>query len=79
LTAWRQLLEKEPDKARPIVLKTMQHWQKDRDFAGVRGSEALARLPEGERREWQQLWADVAELLARAEAKASSELSSTKK
>jgi hypothetical protein len=33
----------------------------------VRGPEALARLPEPERQAWQQLWADVADALARAE------------
>jgi hypothetical protein len=31
-----------------------------------RGPEALARLPEAERQEWQKLWADVADTLARA-------------
>jgi len=49
LNAWRQLLEKEPDKARPMVRQQMQHWQQAKDFAGVRGPEALAKLPIGER------------------------------
>jgi serine/threonine protein kinase/Flp pilus assembly protein TadD len=62
LAAWRQLLDKEPDKVRPVVLKTMQHWQQDKDFAGVRGPEALAKLPEAERNDWQKLWAEVDQL-----------------
>jgi tetratricopeptide (TPR) repeat protein len=59
LTAWQKQLAKNPDKLRPQVLKTMRHWQQDSDFAGVRGQEALAQLPEAERPEWQTLWQDV--------------------
>jgi hypothetical protein len=56
------LLENEPDRAVPVVLEAMQHWLSDKDFAGVRGSEALDRLPEAERRDWQKLWSEVDEL-----------------
>ncbi len=73
LAAYRRLLEKEPDKAGPAVHERMRHWQQDTDFAGVRGPEALARLPEAERQEWQKLWADVAEMLDRAEGRAAPE------
>jgi RNA polymerase sigma-70 factor, ECF subfamily len=69
LDAYRRLPEKEPDKAGPLVRQQMQHWQQDKDFAGVRGPKALARLPEAERLAWQQLWADVADTLSRAEGK----------
>jgi hypothetical protein len=41
----------------------------DPEFAGVRGPEALAKLPESERQPWQKLWADVAATLARAQGK----------
>jgi hypothetical protein len=44
----------------------MKHWQQDTDFAGVRGPAALAKLPEAERQDWEELWADVADLLGRA-------------
>ena len=47
----------------------MQHWQQDTDFAGVRGTDVIAKLPEAERQEWQKLWNDVADLLKRAQAK----------
>jgi Tfp pilus assembly protein PilF len=66
LKAWGQQLDQNPDKTRPLVAQRMQHWQGDADFAGVRGSEALERLPEAERQEWQKLWEDVATLRQRA-------------
>jgi serine/threonine-protein kinase len=67
LAAWRTRLEKDPNKAGPAVLQTMQHyWQRDTDFTGVRGPEALARLPQAERPVWQKLWEEVAALQQRA-------------
>jgi tetratricopeptide (TPR) repeat protein len=68
LRAWQRLLEKEPRKAGPTVGQKMQHWLKDPDFDGVRGA-ALARLSEVERRDWQQLWADVERTLEQARGK----------
>jgi tetratricopeptide (TPR) repeat protein len=66
LAAWRRLLEKEPVKARPALVAQMQHWLNDRDFAEVRGSEALERLPAAERSDWQKLWQEVEGLRQRA-------------
>jgi hypothetical protein len=43
----------------------MAHWLADPDFNGVRGPEALARLPQEEGAAWSRLWAAVASLLAR--------------
>ena len=37
-------------------------------LAGLPDAEALASLPEAERKEWQALWADVEALIARAGA-----------
>jgi serine/threonine protein kinase/tetratricopeptide (TPR) repeat protein len=62
----RHQLNKEPAKAAPAILQQLQHWLQDTDFAGVRGDEALARLPEAERADWQKLWADVETLRRRA-------------
>jgi serine/threonine protein kinase/Flp pilus assembly protein TadD len=70
LDAWRRVLEKGPEQARPVVVKQMQHWQQDSDFAGVRGPQALAKLPAAERGAWQRLWADVADMLARSQPQA---------
>jgi tetratricopeptide (TPR) repeat protein len=62
LAAWRKVLDSQPDKARPAVAQQMQHWLTDKDFNGVRGPDALAKLPEAERPDWQKLWADVADM-----------------
>jgi serine/threonine protein kinase/tetratricopeptide (TPR) repeat protein len=74
LAAWGRVLEKEPEKIAPMLTKTMQHWEQDTDFAGVRGSEALAKLPEAERQEWQKLWDNVADMLKKAQGKAVPEM-----
>jgi tetratricopeptide (TPR) repeat protein len=68
LAAWRAVLEKEPVKAAPVVAQQMARRLQDTDFAGVRGSEALARLPEEERQAWQKLWAEVSQLRTKARA-----------
>jgi Flp pilus assembly protein TadD len=67
LAAWRGLLKNGPARARPVIAGRMQHWLKDNDFYGMRGSDALAKLPEPERVAWDKLWADVANTLARAQ------------
>jgi serine/threonine protein kinase/tetratricopeptide (TPR) repeat protein len=71
LEAWRGLLDTQPGKARSAaaVTQVLRHWLSDPDFAGVRGSEALARLPEAERRAWQELWSGVDASVARAQAR----------
>ena len=43
---------------------TDEHWLTDPDFAGVRGGDALAKLPDAERQKWQKIWADVENTLA---------------
>jgi tetratricopeptide (TPR) repeat protein len=62
LTAWAKQLE---NKA-PALQKVLRRWQHDPDLAGVRDEQELAKLPTAERQAWQQLWADVDALLARA-------------
>jgi tetratricopeptide (TPR) repeat protein len=71
LEAWRHLLDKGPNQARSAatVTEVLQHWLADADFAGVRGPAALARLPDAERRVWQELWSDVADLVACVQSK----------
>jgi hypothetical protein len=49
----------------------MRHWQQDGDLAGIRDQAALKALPEEERTACERLWADVAELLQKAEGKSS--------
>jgi hypothetical protein len=69
LAHWAREGTKPDPKARALVGQTMQHWQRDRDLAGVRDQGALAQLPEAERAAWQQLWAEVEALRQRAQAK----------
>jgi tetratricopeptide (TPR) repeat protein len=69
LRTWQVVLAREPAKAQPAVTKAMQHWLADPDFSGVRGPEALGRLPTEERAAWEKLWAGVADTLARAQQK----------
>jgi tetratricopeptide (TPR) repeat protein/tRNA A-37 threonylcarbamoyl transferase component Bud32 len=52
---------------RTVVQQQMQQWQQDNDFAGVR-DDALAKLTEAERKEWQKLWEEV-ELLRKRTTK----------
>jgi serine/threonine protein kinase/Flp pilus assembly protein TadD len=66
LKQYAQILEKAPAQVRAAVQQRLVHWQQDTDFAGVRG-DALAKLPAAERQAWQQLWADVADMLAAAQ------------
>jgi hypothetical protein len=54
-------------KTRVAIRRWFQHWQQDTDLAGVREARELARLPAAEREAWQQLWAEVAALLKKAQ------------
>ncbi len=62
-------MEKSADKTGPEIAKRMRHWLQDTDFAGLRGPEALGKLPETERGDWKKLWEEV-ELLRQRAAKA---------
>jgi tetratricopeptide (TPR) repeat protein len=67
LEAQRRLLKTEPAKARPVLVRRLRDWLADADFAGVRGAEALARLPDAEQEGWRNLWRDVEKALAEAQ------------
>ncbi len=67
LTAWRKFLESGPTEARPFVVRTLSDWRQDRDLAGIRDPAALAVLPAEDQKACTQLWADVGELLKKAE------------
>jgi tetratricopeptide (TPR) repeat protein/serine/threonine protein kinase len=53
--------------AATVVLQTLKHWQKDENLAGLRDARQLARLPEAQRQEWQQFWAEVDALLKKVQ------------
>jgi tetratricopeptide (TPR) repeat protein len=69
LRAWRDLLNEEKATVAPIVGQNTQHWLDDTDFNGVREAEALAKLPEAERADWQKLWDEVDALRQKAQPK----------
>jgi tetratricopeptide (TPR) repeat protein len=54
---------------RAAVQQTLHHWQQDSDLAGIRDVAARAKLPAEDRAACEKLWADVAELLKKAEGK----------
>jgi hypothetical protein len=66
LKAWSHLLGQVKPQDRQTLQRTLQHWQRDPDLVSVRDVDALADLPAEERQAWQQLWADVDHLLAKA-------------
>ena len=67
LKAWAGLLDAEPARSAANVSNVLRRWLVETDFAGGRGREALAKLPEAERPAWQKLWNDVADALKRAQ------------
>jgi tetratricopeptide (TPR) repeat protein len=62
-------LDADPARHAHLVRVRMRQWQRDADLTGVRDKDALAKLPEAERKAWESLWADVAALEKRAWAK----------
>jgi hypothetical protein len=59
--AWRAL---SLAKDEPAFQDAMRHWREDAGLAGVRG-QALDKLPETERLDWQKLWDEVEALKSR--------------
>jgi WD40 repeat protein/Flp pilus assembly protein TadD/tRNA A-37 threonylcarbamoyl transferase component Bud32 len=69
LETWRGMLGKGSRNGAAAVADKLELWLKDDDFRTVRGAKALATLPEAERRGWEKLWADVADMVEQAQAK----------
>jgi serine/threonine-protein kinase len=65
--AWARQLEAGAPPDRAVVIKNLKHWQQDADLAGVRGDDALAKLPDEEQKAWRDMWSDVEGLLKKAE------------
>jgi serine/threonine-protein kinase len=68
LAASSAALEMGTFRQRAAVLRRLSRWQGDPALAGIRDGQALAGLPEPERRSLQDLWRRVDELRARAAA-----------
>jgi DNA-binding beta-propeller fold protein YncE len=63
LKVWARLVAPGPPPDRLSVARTLSHWQKNCDLAGIRDAAALAQLPAAEQKAFARLWADVAALL----------------
>jgi serine/threonine-protein kinase len=68
LATGTKLLETGSPQTRKDLAQDLTRWKQDRDLVGIRDPEALARLPEAERKEWHALWSEVDSLLKRAAA-----------
>jgi tetratricopeptide (TPR) repeat protein len=68
LAGWTKQARDDRPQDRVAVQQALRTWQRSADLAGVRDPAALARLPTAEREAWQQLWQEVADVLARAGA-----------
>jgi eukaryotic-like serine/threonine-protein kinase len=64
---WTKALQSNPAESRPLIVKTLQHWKRDRDLASLRDPNALAELPSEAQKAWRAFWADVEELLTKAQ------------
>ena len=63
LVVWAKLLDGGDPKVRAQVDQTLEGWKARHRPDCLRSPQALAKLPEAERKEWQALWADVDALL----------------
>ena len=64
-----QQIESANPADRANAQQTLRHWQRDRDLAAFRGADALAKLPDAERKDWEALWGRVSHLVDRAQAR----------
>jgi hypothetical protein len=67
LAAWAKIADGGKPTEKALVKQKMDQWRSDPDLAGVRDKEALDKLPDDERKDWQKLWAYAAAVLQRAE------------
>ena len=63
---WSKLLASDDAKARSQAVQTLERWKVDTDLPAIRDRDALAKLPESGRKQWQAFWVDVDALLKKA-------------
>jgi serine/threonine-protein kinase len=66
LAWWGNALDNGNTQQNDYLRWLMHSWQTDSNLAGVRAANALARLPDEERKQWEKFWSDVDALLRRA-------------
>jgi hypothetical protein len=65
LEFWKGKAKGDPLATQEMVTQ-LSRLQTDAELVSVRDDKALAQLPEAECKDWQTLWADVAQLLQKA-------------
>jgi tetratricopeptide (TPR) repeat protein len=68
LAAFSKLADESSPQVRQALVQGLQRCKGDDQLAGVRDASSLAKFPEAERRDWEQLWADVDRLLGRIQS-----------
>jgi hypothetical protein len=66
LAAWAKRLDGGDPMLREQAAQTLQHWKSDVDLTGIRNPEALTKLSDAKRKQWQALWASVDAMLSKA-------------
>jgi hypothetical protein len=69
LALWAKQADSQKVDERAMVVQKLKHWQEDAALAGVRDTEAMAKLPSGEQEAFKKLWADVEAVLKVAQEK----------
>jgi hypothetical protein len=72
LALWTQRLDATPADRAPVQ-DALNRLRREKDLAGVREPEELAKLPASERAAFIRLWADINDLLARSLANSASQ------
>jgi hypothetical protein len=67
LGAWSRVAESGTPQDRAKVAATLRHWRKDADLAAIRDADALAKLPEAERKDWQAFWVGCEALMRKGD------------
>jgi hypothetical protein len=67
LAHWRHQAEDGKAESKGLVVQALRHWKEDPDLAGLRDEAALKALPEDEQKACRPLWADVYNLLEKAQ------------
>ncbi len=64
LAIWSQAAQSKRATDERVVRRMLRQWQLEPDLAGVRDPAALAKLPESERKGWQDFWQEVQRMLS---------------
>jgi tetratricopeptide (TPR) repeat protein len=67
LASWARIAESGGAEDRATVARTLTQWKHDTVLAGVRDADALAKLPDPEKRAWRALWAEVDAVVRKAQ------------